>query len=59
MEKTKKNDELELEPNFPGVATPQSSVWIICITSYTYDPSTAPWGAFLKEVKKILLNKLT
>ena len=33
--------ELEREPNFPGVATPQSSEWIICIISYTYNPSTA------------------
>ena len=22
----------------------QSSEWIICIISYTYNPSTAPWG---------------
>ena len=37
--------ELELEPNFPGVATPQSSEWIISIISYTYNPLTGPWGA--------------
>ena len=40
---------LELEPNFPGVATPQNREWIICIISYTYNPSTAPWG-----VRKLL-----
>ena len=34
---------LELEPNFPGVATPQSSEWIIYIISYAYNPFTAPW----------------
>ena len=27
--------KLELGINFPGVATPQSSEWIICIISYT------------------------
>ena len=35
---------LELEPHFPGVATPQSSEWIIDIISYTYNPFTAPCG---------------
>ena len=35
---------LELEPNFPGVATPQSSEPIIYIISYAYNPFTAPWG---------------
>ena len=39
--------KLQLEPNFPGVATPQSSEWIICIISYTYNPSNAPWGAIV------------
>ena len=34
---------LELEPNFPGVATPQSSEWIIGIISYTYNQFTAIW----------------
>ena len=34
----------ELEPNFPGVATPQSSEWIIYIIVYAYNPFTAPWG---------------
>ena len=29
---------LELEPNFPGVATPQSSELIIYIISYAYNP---------------------
>ena len=37
-------DQRELEPDFPGVATPQSSELIICIISYTYNPSTAAWG---------------
>ena len=37
---------LELEPNFPGVATPQSSELIIYIISYTYNPFIAPWGEF-------------
>ena len=36
--------QLELEPNFPGVATPQSSEWIIYIISYAYNLFTAPWG---------------
>ena len=36
---------LELEPNFPGVATPRSSEWIVYIISYAYNPFTAPWGA--------------
>ena len=36
--------QLELELNFPGVATPQSSEWIIYIISYAYNPFTAPWG---------------
>ena len=35
---------LELKPNFPGVATPQSSEWFIYIVSYAYNPFTAPWG---------------
>ena len=41
-----KNTEawLEHEHNFPGVATPQSSEWIIYIISYTHNPFTAPWG---------------
>ena len=34
---------LEPEPNFPRVATPKSSEWIIYIISYTYNPFTAPW----------------
>ena len=32
---------LELEPNFPGVATPRSES-IIYIISYAYNPFTAP-----------------
>ena len=40
---------LELEPNFPGVATPQNSEWIIYIISYTYNPFTAPW--WVNEIK--------
>ena len=36
---------LELEPNFSGVATPQSSERMIYIISYVYNPFTAPWGA--------------
>ena len=45
IEKEKhKSLELELEPNFPGVATPQSSEWIIYIISYAYNLFTAPWG---------------
>ena len=39
-------DQLELGPNFPGVATPQSVERIVCIISYTYNPSTAPFRAF-------------
>ena len=37
---------IEFEPNFPGVATPQSSEWIIYIISYAYNPFTAPWGLY-------------
>ena len=33
--------QLELEPNFPGVTTPQSSELIIYIIYYTYNPFTA------------------
>ena len=36
--------KLELEPKFPGVATPQSSERIIYVISYAYNPFTAPWG---------------
>ena len=35
---------LDLEPNFPGVATPQSSEWIIYIIFYTSNPFAAPRG---------------
>ena len=38
------NAKLELEPNFPRVATPQSSEWITYIISYAYNPFSAPWG---------------
>ena len=38
---------LQLEPNFPGVATPQRSEWIVYIISYAYNPFTAPWGGKL------------
>ena len=41
----------ELEPNFPGVVTPQSSEWIIYIIAYAYNQFTAPWGeSMLKYV---------
>ena len=36
--------QLEPEPNFPLVATPNSSEWIIYIISYAYNPFTAPLG---------------
>ena len=36
--------KLELEPNFPRVATPQRSEWINYIISYAYNSFTAPWG---------------
>ena len=39
-----KNIKAKLEPDFPGVATPQSSEWIFYIISYAYNPFTAPWG---------------
>ena len=45
--------QLELEPNFPGVATPQSSECIIDIISYTYNPFTAPWGETDNENRNI------
>ena len=44
IENEKHKNLLELEPNFPGVATPQSSEWIIYIISYAYNPFTSPWG---------------
>ena len=44
IEKKIIKSKLELEPNFPGVTTPQSSELIIYIISYTYNPFTAPWG---------------
>ena len=49
--KIKKNIKawLELEPNFPGVATPQSSEWIIYIIFYAYNPFTAPGGSRLHK----------
>ena len=51
---------LKLEPNFPGVATPQNSLWIIYIISYAYDPFTAPWGGCLDNMLiKNLLKWLT
>ena len=45
--------QLELEPDFPGVATPQSSEWIIYIISYAYNPFTAPLGEISPVQKKI------
>ena len=36
--------ENEKHKNIPGVATPQSSKWIIYIIAYTYNPFTAPGG---------------
>ena len=52
---------LELEPNFPGVATPQSSEWIIYIISYTYNPFTASlWGATnLSTTEELRINYLS
>ena len=44
IENEKHKSQLGLEPDFPGVATPQSSEWIIYIISYSYNPFTAPWG---------------
>ena len=41
---------LELEPNFPGVATPQSSEWIIYMISYTNNPFTAPGLVIQKKL---------
>ena len=41
---------LELEPNFPVVATPQSSELIIYIISYAYNLFTATWG--MKKVEQ-------
>ena len=34
----------ELEPNFPGVATPQRSEWIMYIISYAYNPFNGHLG---------------
>ena len=45
--KNMKKAWLKLEPNFPVVATPQSSAWIIYIISYTYNPFTARWGGIV------------
>ena len=41
---------LELEPNFSGVATPQSSEWIIYKISYAYNPFTAPWEVAVQVI---------
>ena len=35
---------IEHEPNFPGVATAQSSEWIIYIISFTFNPIYCPLG---------------
>ena len=44
---------LEVEPNFPGVATPQTNEWIIYIISYAYNPFTGPLGVCIsKSVNK-------
>ena len=40
--------KLELEPNFPGVATPQKSEWIIYII-FTHIPFTPPGGSLHQE----------
>ena len=45
---------LELEPNFPGVATPQSREWIIYIISGAYNPFTAPWGVCKAKWKQTI-----
>ena len=47
--------QLELEPNFPGVATPQSSERIIYIISYANNPFTALLGVMEEEFRGILL----
>ena len=47
---------LEVEPNFPCVATPQSSEWIIYVISYTYHPFTAPWGVMQDSIFAISIN---
>ena len=43
---------IELEPNFHGVATPQSSEWIIYIISYAYNPFTAPLGGLSGQARR-------
>ena len=48
IENEKHKTQLELEPNFTGVATPQSSEWIIYILSFAHNPFTAPWGEYLQ-----------
>ena len=50
---------LEFEPNVPGVATPQSSEWIIYIIAYAYNPFTAPLGgkSTMKLVAPLKLQK--
>ena len=37
---------------FSGVATPQSSEWIIYIISYAYNPFTAPWEEQCPKVSR-------
>ena len=48
--------KLELEPNFPGVAAPQSSEQIIYIISYAHNPFTAPWGVRMAIESVELMN---
>ena len=54
---------LVLEPNFPGVSTPQSSEWIIYIISYTYNPLTAPWGGTISlqwpTLLQVIITKIS
>ena len=47
--------KIELEPDFPWVATPQSSEWIIYIISYAYNPFTAPWRGKYNNNKQDML----
>ena len=51
---------LEMEPNFPGVATPQSKEWIICIISSTYYHPLPPGFLliFISRTKLILIFSL-
>ena len=57
IENEKHKSLARARPNFPGVATPQSSEWIINIISYSNNQFTAPWGVTNINTKILNQNK--